>query len=209
AKPITRYSATRSARALGFAISRQLHHLLGHDPGVLRKIMMERGIVGKDDEKTPDNKVVCSVADIERAVSDHRARLDFQAILPILGVSKGTALRSVASGVLHPAFGVAKGMRAKFTRASVDALLRNLIGKAETREEDDNIVSLENARAKARCQIADIIRALIDGRIVTRYVSMDPSKVGLARILVDSADVKAIFPRPSRGLTLVHFSKAV
>lgn len=32
AKPITRYSATRSARAFGFATSRYLPHLPGHDP---------------------------------------------------------------------------------------------------------------------------------------------------------------------------------
>lgn len=31
AKPITRYRATRGARAFGFATSRQLHHLPGHD----------------------------------------------------------------------------------------------------------------------------------------------------------------------------------
>ncbi|NTF93745.1 DUF982 domain-containing protein, partial [Agrobacterium rhizogenes] len=32
ANPITRYSAMKSARLLGFATSRHLHHVPGHDP---------------------------------------------------------------------------------------------------------------------------------------------------------------------------------
>lgn len=202
-------------RFIGGGGVRRLHSVLtaanetGVHSTVLRKILTERGIIGKHEGKTPDNKVIFSAADLENAASDHRDSLHFQDVPPILGVSAHIVMRIVEIGALQPAFGVSKGMRAKFTKSSVDALLSSLIGNAEVREEDLKIVPLARAFGKAGCQIADIIRALIDGRVATRYVSKDSSRVGLARILVDLAEVKAAFFRPVSGLTIAHFNKAV
>jgi hypothetical protein len=177
----------------------------GIDSRTLRRILEQHGVLNTSDRRKSDNYVMCRVSDVEAAVVEYHDDIDIEAITRRLGLTLPTVQRMIKADLLIQKPKPLKKQKPKFSRKAVDELMEKLIGGLEMREESADLVPLGVAAHKAVCSIVDILEAILQGKLSTRYLSKDPSRAGVDRLLVDVKQTKAAFAPPSVGVKCHEF----
>ncbi len=84
-------------------------------------------------------------------------------------------------------------MKPKFAKADIDKLFDDLTHGLTQRADTSGLVSMVGAARKGGGSVAKIIEALVAGRLKTRYLTSDPRRIGLTRLLLDPIEVRKEF----------------
>ncbi|MCK8782237.1 hypothetical protein M0654_19850 [Rhizobium sp. NTR19] len=180
---------------------------LGIDGRTLRKILLERGAIAEEDLDKPDNKILCRVEEVEAAAGAYHDAIDIQAIAKRMGLTESTVRSIRRTGLLEQIYGTKRGMKLQFSRTALDALMTRLTEGLEEREPGGDLVDLKHAWQKATVTIADIVIALAQGKLPTRYLSRNKKLVGLARLLLNINELQAEFKQRVDGLKRHEFQE--
>ena len=177
----------------------------GIDSRTLRRILEQHGVLSPADRRKSDNYVMCRVSHVEAAVAEYHDDIDIEAIARRMGLTLPTVQKMIKAGLLTQKPKLLKKQKPKFSRKSVDELMEKLTGGLEARDESADLLQLGVVAHKAVCSIVDILGAILQGRVSTRYLSKDPSRAGVDRLLVDVEQTKAAFAPPSLGVKCHEF----
>ncbi len=177
----------------------------GIDSRTLRRILEQHGVLSAADRRKSDNYVMCRISHVEAAVAEHHDDIDIEAITRKMGLTLPTVQKIIKAGLLTHKPKLLKKQKPKFSRKAVDVLMEKLTGGLEERDGSTDLVQLPVAAHKAVCSIVDILGAILQGKMPTRYLSKDASLVGVDRLLVDVRQTKAAFAPPSLGVKCHEF----
>jgi hypothetical protein len=179
---------------------------LGIDTRSMRKIAVERGLIAPGQMHLRDNNIVLPAAEVEELANVFQNAVDLQYIKAKLGILEQTARTLVEEGVLTPVVGSTSKMKAKFGKSDVDGLLTSLTEGVKTCHDETGLLSLVDAARKGGGSVANVIAALVAGKLTVRYLSSDLKKEGLMRLLLDAREVRDEFVRTC-GIKRQDFAK--
>jgi predicted transcriptional regulator len=200
---------------LGGGGVRKLHTLhtgmqeTGVNSRTIRKILDERGLIKPSDLRKSDNRVVCAASDVLAAARDFKNGIDQETVAQMLGVSRPTVKRIVDKGLIKPMIGYSNDMNSLFTSEQIEAFIEHVVGQRLVADETKSTTSLNIATKTIACQMADVVEAVVTGRLSKVYRSSDETKIGLAKVLIDNEELRTAFVAPSGGLTCSEFSRAL
>jgi hypothetical protein len=166
------------------------------DTRLMRKMMIERGIISESQSLLKDNEVLVPAAEVEELANSHGDSVDLQYIKKTFGVVEATARQLINIGVVEPVYGAVEGMKARFSRIAIDATLAAVVSGLAEVDNDGCLVSLIDAIRLGPKSKANLIAALVDGKIVPRGLSMRSDRIGFMRLLLDPADIRSGFIKP-------------
>jgi hypothetical protein len=162
---------------------------LGIDTRSMRKIAIERGLIGPAQTHLLDNEIVLPAEEVENLAEGYQRAVDLQYVKTKLGVLEVTARTLVRDGVLKTVVGLTPRMKPKFAKADIDGLLDDLTYGLTERTDTKGLVTLVGASRKGGGSVASVLKALVAGKLKTRYLSSDPRRTGLMRLLLDPMEV--------------------
>ncbi len=177
----------------------------GIDSRTLRRILEQRGVLSKADRRKTDNYVICAAADVAAAVAEYHDEIDIEAITRRLGVTLPTVQKMIKAGLLTQKPKLLKKHKPKFSRRAVDEFMEKLVGGLEVRDESAELVHVGAAAHKAVCSIVEVFGAILEGKVSTRYLCKDSSRIGIDRLLVSASQVRLVFAPPSLGVKCHEF----
>ncbi|MBY3417048.1 hypothetical protein HFN87_27705 [Rhizobium laguerreae] len=166
------------------------------DPRLMRKMMIERGIITESQMVLKDNEILVPAAEVESLANAYGDSVDLQYVKNTFGVVEATARQLINIGVIEPIYGAIAGMKARFSRTAIDATLEAVVSGLAEVAEDGHLVSLFDAIRLGPKSKANLIAALVDRTISPRGLSMQPDRVGFMRLLLDPADIRREFIKP-------------
>ncbi|MBY3233450.1 TniQ family protein [Rhizobium laguerreae] len=169
---------------------------------VLRKILVERGVIPPSERGKKDSSIVVSVADVEVAAADYHDRIGLEELADRLGLLFITVRRLVRAGLFKSTYGTTSTLKEKFSRRDTDAMLEQWMDGLETAPLAGDLVSLRSVGRRFSRQSTEVILAYVDGKLSTRYLDEDASKIGFERILVDRREVRALLFDQPPGLKI-------
>ncbi|NKL25506.1 hypothetical protein GFL92_01545 [Rhizobium leguminosarum bv. viciae] len=168
------------------------------DTRLMRKMLIESGAIAESNSLLKDNDILVPAAHIEELARAHGDSVDLQYVKKTFGVVEATARQLFNIGVIKPAYGAAEGMKARFSRTMIDATLEAILSglPVVNDDHDGGFVSLIDAIRLGPKSKANLIAALVDGKIVPRGLAMRSDRVGFMRLLLDPADIRNEFIKP-------------
>ncbi|KAB1087576.1 hypothetical protein F4V91_14745 [Neorhizobium galegae] len=179
---------------------------LGIDARSMRKIAVERGLIAADQMHLRDNNILLPSGDVEQLARVFQNAVDLQYVKSTLGVLEQTARTLVEEGVILPGVGSTPKMKAKFSKPDIDGLLIRLTEGVDPCQNETGFLSLVDAARKGGGSVANLIVALASGKLTARYLSSDPQRGGLMRLLLDPQEVRDLFVHAD-GIKRQDFAK--
>ncbi|MBB4232202.1 TniQ family protein [Rhizobium mongolense] len=166
------------------------------DPRLMRKLLIERGLIGDGEAISRDNHILIPADKVQELASYCQDGVDLQYVRETFGILESTARQLVNAGIISPLYGSSKGIKAKFSRTAIDATLRDVLSGLPERNEDGNLISLVDATRLGGRSVSNLIVAILEGRLPTRFLTSRTDRTGFMRLLLDPTEIRAEFVKP-------------
>ncbi len=199
-------------RILGTVTRRRWHsiHTAFKESGIhqvrLRKLLVEAGIVSREDAGLTDHKIKFDAETVTPLLRQWRDGLTKKEAQAHAGMSYSQLKLLVQAGFIRPLVDMPGSSRVDFSRQDIDAFLASVL--YDTANGDPTgMVDVTKATQMAQCFLADIVQMVVDRRLAR--VALSPSRKGFAGLLVDPKEVLALLPpkREKKGLTTAEACK--
>lgn len=163
------------------------------DTRLVRKMLVERGVLSESQAKLRDNDILIPAREIESLAGARDDGVYLGYVKEKFGIVEATAKQLMNLGVIEPLFGAVNGMKTKFSQTAIDATLAAAISGLPERDDDGELVPLVDATHLGARSVANLFAAVVAGRLKARAVSTQSSRVGIMRLLFDPVEVRKEF----------------
>jgi hypothetical protein len=195
-----------NTRLFGALIARQTRHSIrtlsletGQHPKKLRKTLRAAGVIGDDQMALSDHNVTFDAQAGSVAAQEAKACLYLPAARAYLNAPRVQADLLVQHGFIRPKASVGQfGAYDKYAVDDLDAFLAKLkLGAKPVGSPSAKMASIPGAARRARCSAAEIVRLILEEKLV--WVGVQRGVRGYLSVLVKVDEVKAAVRGPDHG----------
>lgn len=169
-------------------------------PKRLRKLLLQAGIISKQDLALPDDRILFDADMAERAIAEINGSMKLTEVGRYLNIPRAQLDVLLEAGHLKPFVVAGTGSIGShaFAKRDVDQFRGKLFqGAAEVSTPGDRWYNIPSAAKRANCSAAEVVTLILNDQLSSKGI--DPASAGYMAILVDLEEVKPLVRREDHG----------